>query len=83
VIVPDTDTKGALTLAESLRETIVSTPFATECGELSVSVSIGISHCPSNVTRLLKEVLAEADLALYTAKQTGRNKVVCFGIENA
>lgn len=83
VIAPDTDTGGALTLAESLRETIASSSFATECGELSVSISIGISHCPSDVTRELKDVLAEADAALYAAKQAGRNKVVCCGIENA
>lgn len=83
VIAPDTDTVGALTLAESLRETIASTPVATEYGELSITVSIGISHCPANVTRELKEVLAEADASLYTAKQTGRNKVVCYGVENA
>lgn len=82
VIVPDTDTVGALTLAESLRETIAYTPIATECGVVSITVSIGISHCPANVTRELKEVLAEADAALYTAKHTGRNKVVCSGVEN-
>lgn len=80
VIAPDTDTGGALTLAESLRETIASSSFATECGELSVSISIGISHCPSDVTRELKDVLAEADAALYAAKQAGRNKVVCCGM---
>lgn len=34
-------------------------------------------------TRELKEVLAEADAALYTAKHTGRNKVVCSCVENA
>ncbi|GAO36296.1 diguanylate cyclase [Sulfuricella sp. T08] len=83
VISPDTDTKGALTLAESLRETIASTPFATENGGLSITISIGISHCPSNVIRELIEVLAESDSALYTAKQTGRNKVVGFGVETA
>lgn len=82
VIVPDTDTVGALTLAESLRETIAYTPIATECGVVSITVSIGISHCPANVTRELKEVLAEADAALYAAKHTGRNKVVCSGVEN-
>lgn len=83
VVAPGTDAEGALTLAESLRETIASAPFATECGAFSVSVSIGVSHCPPNVACKLKEVLAEADAALYTAKQTGRNKVVAFGVENA
>ena len=82
VIAPDTDTKGALVLAESLRKIIASTAFTTGSGELFISVSIGIARCPVENTRKLKEVLAEADAALYDAKQTGRNKVVCFGIEN-
>ncbi len=82
VTVPDTDISGALNLAESLRESISSMPFSTEYIELSITVSIGISFCPSNVTRTLGEVLAEADSALYTAKKAGRNKVVCFGIES-
>ena len=81
VIAPDTDHGGALTLAESLRETIAATTFNTECGELSVSISIGISLCPPNATRGLKEVLAEADAALYAAKQAGRNRVAGFGIQ--
>ena len=83
VIAPDTDMSGALMLAESLRAAIASTPFSTECGELPVTVSIGFSLCTSNVTRDMKEILIEADNALYTAKKTGRNKVACFGIECA
>jgi diguanylate cyclase (GGDEF)-like protein len=70
-------------LAESLRATIASAPFSTEQGELSVTVSIGISHSPSDIRRELKEVLTEADAALYTAKDTGRNRVVCFDNGNA
>lgn len=81
VIAPDTDSRGALVLAESLRKIIASASFAATSGELSVSVSIGISNCPSTARRALKDMLAEADAALYDAKQTGRNKVVCFGIE--
>jgi diguanylate cyclase (GGDEF)-like protein len=83
VVAPDTDTGGALTLAESLRATIASAPFSTEQGELSVTVSIGISHSPPDIRRELKEVLTEADAALYTAKHTGRNRVVCFDNGNA
>lgn len=83
VIAPETDVNGALALAESLRRIIASKTFVTQSGELSVSVSIGISRCPLATTRNVSEVLAEADAALYDAKQTGRNKVVYFGIENA
>jgi diguanylate cyclase (GGDEF)-like protein len=81
-VAPDTDMAGALKLAESLRESIASTSFDTKKGKLPVTVSIGISICPVNAARELKELLAEADVALYTAKQTGRNKVVCFGNDN-
>lgn len=81
-VAPDTDMAGALKLAESLRESIASTSFDSKKGKLPVTVSIGISICPVNAARELKELLAEADVALYTAKQTGRNKVVCFGSDN-
>ncbi|KXS33589.1 MAG: Diguanylate cyclase [Candidatus Gallionella acididurans] len=81
VVAPDTGAAGALELAESLRETIASTVLNTECGEISVSVSIGVSCCRPDAAPELKTVLAEADAALYDAKHSGRNKVVCFGGE--
>lgn len=82
VIAPETDTKGALVLAESLRKIIASEPFVIEGTKVSLSISIGVARCPLEATRNVKELLAEADAALYDAKQTGRNKVV-FGVEDA
>lgn len=82
IIAPDTDAAGALTLAETLREAIAAMVFSTENGEMTVTISIGVSLCASGAECELKEILAEADDALYAAKQTGRNKVVCFGVEN-
>lgn len=81
VIAPDTNAEDALALAESLRKIVASTPLATSSGEISLSVSIGISICPATALRALGDMLAEADAALYEAKQTGRNKVVCFATE--
>lgn len=80
VIAPETDRDGALVLAESLRGIVESTPFSVAGREITVSVSIGISHCPANVAPELKEFLAESDAALYAAKQAGRNKAVCFSM---
>lgn len=80
VIAPDTDADGAMTLAEHLRVAISSASFAIKSGELSVTISIGISLCPSNGRSVLKDALAEADAALYTAKQAGRNRSVCSGV---
>lgn len=82
VVAPDTDREGALALAESLRAIIDATPFIAAGKQIALSVSIGVALCQSNVTRELKEVLAESDAALYAAKQAGRNRVVCFGMEN-
>ncbi len=78
VIAPDTPPEGGIALAEALREAVASTKFQTVSGEQSVTVSIGIARCPENVSRKLDVVLAEADTALYVAKQSGRNKVICY-----
>jgi len=76
VIAPNTETDGALALAESLREIVAATPIPTEAGEVSITISIGISCCQSDTVRELKDVLADADTALYAAKDAGRNQVV-------
>lgn len=79
IIAPDTDIGGALTLAESLREIVAVTPISTEAGEISITISIGISCCPGGTMRELKELLADADAALYAAKSAGRNQVIHSG----
>ncbi|MBU0689709.1 MAG: GGDEF domain-containing protein [Gammaproteobacteria bacterium] len=77
VIAPDTDAAGALILAEALREIIAITPLQTEAGVVAVTVSIGIACSAGDGKSALKRLLAEADAALYQAKQAGRNRV-CF-----
>ncbi|MDZ4201878.1 MAG: GGDEF domain-containing protein [Gallionella sp.] len=76
VVAPDTDAEGARMLSESLRETVAATPLACEFGDVSITVSIGISCCPTGQQCELKEMLAKADAALYSAKKGGRNQVV-------
>ncbi|HCI12387.1 MAG: hypothetical protein A2063_01780 [Gallionellales bacterium GWA2_60_142] len=78
VLAPDTDAEGAMTLAESLRDIIAFRPLTTDLGELQVTVSIGVACCPDDKSRELKDLLAEADAALYAAKEAGRNRVVSF-----
>ena len=78
VVAPDTNADGALKLAESLRATVASEALVTEYGKMIVTVSIGISLSTTAVGRDLKDLLAEADVALYSAKKGGRNQVACF-----
>ncbi|MEP7090482.1 MAG: GGDEF domain-containing protein [Nocardioidaceae bacterium] len=72
VLLPDTDTQGALATAEKVRAAIedVSIPGL----DLTITASLGIASYPEhavNPDRL--ERLADA--ALYVAKRTGRNRV--------
>ena len=78
VVALDTDAEGARKLGNTLREIIAASSLKTECGNISVTVSIGVSLRPANSMRELKDLLAEADAALYTAKENGRNQVFCY-----
>ncbi len=70
VILPHTEKDGALEIAERLRTKIErhAWPHAPIC------VSIGIATAVATANDA-EEVLHEADVALYQAKQNGRNRV--------
>ena len=51
----------------------VKAPARPASGALSVTVSIGIAESRSNAR--VEQVIAQADKALYTAKQGGRNRI--------
>jgi diguanylate cyclase (GGDEF)-like protein len=73
----DTDSFGALSMAERLRRHIARTGFRTEGSTLSVTVSIGISSCPED-TQGQEELIEFADRALYRAKAGGRNRSMAW-----
>jgi diguanylate cyclase (GGDEF)-like protein len=72
-----TDTTGsqAILLAERLRKMVEQRPYVTEDGDaIKVTISIGVAQARAPYER--KEMISQADQALYRAKETGRNKVV-------
>ncbi|MGO7337687.1 PleD family two-component system response regulator [Rhizobium leguminosarum] len=77
VVMPDTSPEIAAAVAERLRAAIESAPFMLKhSGEaLSVTASFGIA---SRIASVLTpgQLMKQADLALYEAKNTGRNRVV-------
>ena len=67
-----------LDLAEKIRATMESTTInVPEGGTLKKTMSIGVSEFPGD-TDGFWEAIKFADVALYQAKDTGRNKVVSF-----
>lgn len=76
VVMPDTSPEIAAAVAERLRAAIESAPFMLKhSGEaLNVTASFGIA---SRIASVLTpgQLMKQADLALYEAKNTGRNRV--------
>ncbi|CAO3422040.1 PleD family two-component system response regulator [Azospirillum doebereinerae] len=77
VILPDTDGEAALIVAERLRLRIADTPFtvSTDVGEITVTVSIGIS-VGGRLGDTAEGLIRRSDEALYEAKRSGRNCVI-------
>jgi len=66
----------ALMVAEKIR-TELNRPFNLAQQSLDISCSIGIALYPEHAANE-KEILDYADIAMYLAKQSGRNRVQVF-----
>ena len=75
LILPETGLAEAKEAAERLRSRISGAPVATQRGKVAVTVSVGAASA-ENGASTLEALLEAADHALYTAKSTGRNRVV-------
>jgi len=64
-------------VAEKLRQKVEGTYFETKAGSLKKTISIGVSEFPVD-SKGIWQVIKFADVALYKAKQLGRNRVVRF-----
>lgn len=70
VVLPNTDSQGALEAAERIRHAIET----AEWNLRPVTVSIGVSSL-KKPAQTEQELIEEADRALYESKRTGRNRV--------
>ncbi|MCA9531704.1 MAG: diguanylate cyclase [Myxococcales bacterium] len=74
VLCEETDTAGAVQLAERVRERLGATVFQTDAGPLTVEASLGVAAFPDHA-RTGAALFEAADKALYDAKHRGRNQV--------
>jgi len=70
--------KEALQKLESLRVAIENLPIKTATHTLYITVSMGITFCTKGVEYNLHTLLKEADIALYKAKNSGRNCIISY-----
>ncbi|MBP6764779.1 MAG: GGDEF domain-containing protein [Rubrivivax sp.] len=74
VLVPQVDLAGAMAAAERLRASVMAKPFEGPEVSLPMTISVGVAMAGEHDTDL-KLVMQRADLALYEAKTSGRNRV--------
>ena len=81
VLLDSTALSQAITLAEQLREVVDSTPFRLGGQVFTLGVSVGI--VPVDGYQTAQQLLAQADAAMYTAKEQGRNRVALYHPEES
>lgn len=78
ILLPETMVGQAQRIANRIRLLILDHPIVTDRGEISVTVSMGISSMEGECDSKLEWVVDQADQALLQAKESGRNKVVIW-----
>jgi two-component system cell cycle response regulator len=75
VVLPETPEEGARVVAEKIRSTVRDHSFASDAGpDVSTTVSLGVASFPADGSSP-QQLLHAADLAMYRAKQGGRDRV--------
>lgn len=78
IVLPDCSYDEAIVIAERLRESVVAKPFTANDAQVSMAVSIGVTRLHDEETTI-DGALQRADAALYSAKESGRNRVEVIG----
>lgn len=78
VLLPGTDSDGAMKMAERLRASILNHRFSFATKEITITVSIGVATSPIDA-KTKEELIRKADEALYQAKEGGRNRCIYWG----
>lgn len=78
VLLPETDTGGAMRVAESINKAIMALGLRHAFSSTApvATVSIGGSTCIHTSHHSLEELIKSADRSLYNAKNSGRNRAI-------
>ena len=74
VILPETSGQEAVTVADRIRRSVADEKMLPGSG-VSIEVTISIGVTEYNFKESLVDFIQRADKAMYTSKDTGRNRV--------
>jgi diguanylate cyclase (GGDEF)-like protein len=75
LVLPETDQENALQVASKIHDAIRSCVFGTTARPFRLTVSIGVSSTSTRFYTDWREMLDDADQALYLAKNTGKDRI--------
>ena len=83
VLLPNTDTEGAMRVAETIRKQVAGMAITHELSVYGVvTLSLGVATILPSKTLSPQALVANADRALYAAKTGGRNRVCLDRVAN-
>ncbi|MGF1720677.1 diguanylate cyclase [Vibrio kyushuensis] len=76
IILPNTNSEKALAVTNRIRTLLVDNPMGIHPNEIKMTVSIGVAVIDNNSS--FDSLIEQADIALYQAKESGRNRVTLY-----
>ena len=79
MLIPETDKEGVEFVAQGIRQEIYDTPMEHHGKNFNISASLGIALI-EDVEGDFETMIHQADIALYYAKENGRNRVEVYEV---
>lgn len=76
IVLPGASHKTAMAVAERMRAAIAAQPESINGVTLNLTISAGIASTDLFPTATTEDLISKADMALYAAKDAGRNRVI-------
>lgn len=75
LVLPETDQENAALVANKIHESIRTSSFGTDTRPFTLTVSIGMSSTSARFYADWRDLIADADRALYLAKNSGKDRI--------